>query len=108
MPEEDRKPHPSPFVRWLEEQGSLPALEDAMAEMVRNVAEVGKAGELSMKVKFKPEGEGKMTMTLTHANKLPKADSEPRTFFITEGAKLSRNNPKQRVLTIQPKAQATA
>lgn len=61
----ERQPHPSPFVRWLEEQGCLPPLEDAMVEMIRNVTEVGKAGELSMKIKFRPDGEGKVAMTVT-------------------------------------------
>lgn len=105
MPEQERQPHPSNFVRFLEEHGSLPNLDDAMQEMIRNVAEVGKAGEMAIKVRFKPDGEGKITMTVDHSNKLPKPASEPKTFFITEGAKLSRNNPRQRIMKIPPATQ---
>lgn len=101
-----RPPHPSKFVRWLEEQGCLADLDDKMGELTRTVLEIGRSGEIYLKVKLRPSGDGRIKAVEAVTIKLPQYDREERTFFADEKGELSRNNPKQRVLQMAKPAEA--
>lgn len=107
-----RPPHPSKFVRWLEEQGVLPDLDDQFTELTRTVIEIGRKGEIYLKVALKPSGDGRIKALPAITVKAPQYDREERTFFANEKGELMRNNPKQRnvfkLQSAEPEKPATA
>lgn len=101
-----RPPHPSRFVRFLEESGTLADLDDQIKELTATVAEFGRPGELHIKVKMKSSGDGRLKAVLAPTIKLPQAEREERTFFTDEKGELTRGNPKQRNLLSMPKQES--
>lgn len=99
-----RPPHPSRFVRWLEEQGELPSLDDAFKELTRSVIDVTRKGDLHIKVTMRPAGDGRVKAIVAIKSALPQFDRDERTFFADEKGELMRNNPKQRNVFKLPNA----
>ena len=100
--EQERPPHPSAFVRWLEAQGECGLLDDEMTELVRTVKEINKPGSMTVTVSFRPGQDGRIKAVLKCVKKMPQYDREEKNFFTDEKGQLLRQNPKQRNLQMVP------
>ena len=103
-PTEDAEPRP--FADWLREQRngvSHSELTDALAELIEAVAETGKAGSLTYKIKVAPAGKGSHTVTVGDSvdTNLPQHDRDTSLFFIDRGGRaLTRRDPYQSELPL--------
>lgn len=86
-----------------------------LAEIVDAVKDTRKVGELTIKLKISPNGDGSVKIHEDVKAKVPALSRGDTIFFVTEGGLLSRNDPRQpelpmRVVTTQrqePKAVET-
>lgn len=77
---------------------------DALAELVRAVADTGKGGEIAIRVKLKPAGRGSATIVVDADvdTKIPKPDREVSFFFPTKDGSLTKQDPNQMPLGLRP------
>lgn len=113
MPEETKKPrHASAFVRWLEDQGCLPQLDDEFAQLLKGVRDLGRSGQLSLLVGMKPKGNGRIELQERVSSKHPQPDAVPRTYYVDEdGKSVCTEDPRQKRLpftVVPPKAEQQA
>jgi hypothetical protein len=78
-------------------------LSEALADVAAAVYAAGKLGTLTLTVKIEPavkggSEDGSITMTAVISTKLPKDDTSG-IFYTTEDGTISRNDPRQPVLT---------
>ena len=80
-----------------------------LAEIVEAVKETRKAGELTIKLKISPNGDGSVKVHEDVKAKVPELSRGDTVFFVTSGGILSRNDPRQGDLPLkvvkQPAAQ---
>lgn len=94
-----------PFADFLQQQsgGTLHAeLSDQLHNLIQAVQETGKGGSILLKVEVKPiAGTNGKTLTVTDsvAVKAPKVERPKSIFFVTDDGNLTRNDPRQPVIT---------
>jgi hypothetical protein len=87
-----------PFTAFVQElrRGKVAVeLSEKLAEVVHAVGEHHAPGSLSLTIKFKPDGDGQLTVQETITCKVPEAQRAPSIFFADEDGNLSRNPPGQ-------------
>lgn len=85
-------------LRELRHGAMLDEASEEMAEVVKRVAETGKAGALLIKLTVKPAGRGMVRTVVIEddvTSKLPEPDKEVTVFFPTSDGNLSRSDPSQ-------------
>jgi hypothetical protein len=85
-------------LRELRHGAMLDEASEQMAEVVKRVAETGKAGALLIKLTVKPAGRGAVRTVVIEddvGTKLPEPDKEVTVFFPTSDGNLSRQDPAQ-------------
>lgn len=74
-------------------------LSQQFGELVSKVKETGKGGEITLKIKVKPQGRGgdvdKVIVSDAITVNMPKPERGEDFFWLTEDNELSRNHPKQ-------------
>lgn len=91
---------PRPITDVLREYRNGRAADIAtldLAEVIRAVDATGKAGELTITIKVKPEkgGGSQKTLAIGIKSKVPKADIPEAVFFSDEDGNLHRSDPAQ-------------
>lgn len=81
-------------IRSIDKGRAASELETALAEVAKAVMEFRLKGEISIKLTFKPSGDG-METTMKITPKAPKRELKPAIFFVDEEGKLSRDDPNQ-------------
>jgi len=80
-------------------------LSQQLEELLANVKETGKGGELSLKIKIKPATRGgdvdKVTISDLITLNLPKPERGEDFFWLTDDNDLTRNHPKQASLELR-------
>lgn len=79
----------------LEKGKAASDISDALTELVAACKDVGKKGELSIKLTLRPGGDDTVRFAVEFNAKTPKRDRKETTFFVTEDNQLTRDNPKQ-------------
>lgn len=110
MPEAttDEEAAPRPFAALLHEyrRGELhDELSEHMQVLVAAVVEHGKKGTITLKVEVAPAGKGAGNQLIVSGSvdvKPPKPDASAQFFFADERMNLSRNDPNQTRLDIDP------
>jgi hypothetical protein len=90
-----------PFVdtlREIEFGTLLDELADVQKEVIAAVMETNKSGEIVIKLSYKPEGQGQLTIAADIKQKAPKLPRGKSLFFVTPERNLSRQNPRQQEL----------
>lgn len=84
------------------------AINTRLAEVVDAVMETGKVGELTIRLKFKPNGESSIIVTDEIKSKAPERTRGETLFFTTTGGGLMRQDPRQPDLPLRvvPDAQS--
>ena len=100
-----------PFLQFLTEQrkGGLHLdLTDALAEVVKGVAEHGKQGTLTVSFKIKPVGDGQVQIIDVVKAGVPEGDKAPSIFFTDRKGNVSRKDPNQAELPLREVGEAVA
>jgi hypothetical protein len=93
-----------PFTDWLlvQRRGATNLeLSDALNEVVAAVSELGKKGEIVLKITVKPGGDGMVTVEDEIKLKAPEPDRSASLYFIDEDANLHREDPRQTKLDLR-------
>lgn len=94
-----------PFGAWLQEQrrGNLHSeLSEALAELAHACLEHQSGGEITLKIKAKPNKDGvSLTFTDDIMCKAPKPDRGAAIFFADDRGNLTRNDPRQAELGLR-------
>lgn len=87
----------NPFVQMLEDLNSraLFDLSARMAECVERSQETGKMSTLTVTLKFKPQGQGRMEVTDEIKHSLPEYPRATTLMFATVDGLLQKDDPKQ-------------
>ena len=92
------------FLNNLRDGRAHAELSAQLAELISNVKNVGKGGELVLKIKIKPASRGgdveKVTISDSITTNLPKPERGEDFFYLTEDNELSRNHPRQQSLEL--------
>jgi hypothetical protein len=97
MEDQDTKA-PRPFSAWLQELrrgGAHAEVSKALAEVTAAVNEHQKSGELTLKFKIRPNGDGAVMVSDGIVAKAPEGDRPESMFFADEDGNLSRRDPRQ-------------
>ena len=73
--------------------------DSALKETVQAVMEHNKPGEVTIKIKFKPEGHRQMTVGVDVTNKAPRPSVPTSVFFGDTRGRLHRSDPGQSSLS---------
>ena len=76
-------------------------LNEQLAAVVAGVKITGKAGELSLKLKIKPNGEHQVEITDEIKAKIPEPSRAKTLMFIAEDNSLIRTDPRQTTLPLK-------
>jgi hypothetical protein len=93
-----------PFADVLRELAGGKVYEDLttqLGEVVTAVMETGKAGEVSVKLSIKSNGEGSVRVLADVKQKIPTAVVGETLFFATSSGSLVRNDPRQAELPLR-------
>lgn len=93
-----------PFADVLRELGAGSTYDDLtaqLAEVVEAVTQTRKIGELSIKLKIKPNGEGSVIIADEIKAKIPEPPRGESIFFVTSGGALVRQDPRQADLPLR-------
>lgn len=88
-----------PFTAFLADyqRGTLNSeLGEKLRDVVAEVTEHGKAGELTLRIKVKPAGAnagGQLTVAADVSTKTPQPEPEAQIFFADDRGELHRNDP---------------
>lgn len=93
-------------LRELAGGASYDALGDKLTEIVQAVMEHRKSGELSIKLKVKPNGESSVIITDEIKCKVPEGTRGETLFFATSAGTLVRDDPRQEKLPLRAVPQA--
>lgn len=102
------------FLRTIGElrKGSTASeASDELAKVVREVQRTGKPGEVSLRLKIRPSGDGESVRIEDDVTgKCPRLDRKATSFFTGEDGSLHRDNPNQPEMfqLIEGQAQAAA
>lgn len=87
-----------PFADFLDEhrKGATHAeLSKVLAEVVTAVADTGKKGSITLKIKVKSSGDGMVTIEDEIKSEAPEPDRSASMFFYDELGNVSRHDPSQ-------------
>lgn len=93
-----------PFADILRELGSgntYDELTAKLAEVVEAVTTTRKVGEISIKLKVKPNGDAGVIVADEIKSKVPEASRGETVFFVTSGGSLVRQDPRQQDLPLR-------
>lgn len=93
-----------PFIdtlRDLECGHLLDELSDVQQEVVAAISDTDKAGEITIKLTFKPEGNGQLTIKADIKKKVPQLARGTSLFFVTPDRNLQREDPRQQNLQLR-------
>ncbi|MCR9254757.1 MAG: hypothetical protein NXI16_01525 [Alphaproteobacteria bacterium] len=76
-------------------QSTYQEMGDRLHEVVEGVQETGKVGEITIKLKVKPNAEGSVLVENEIKSKVPEPPRSATHFFTTAGGGLVRNDPNQ-------------
>lgn len=72
-----------------------------LAEVVQAVSATGKTGELTLKLKVKPNGSNSVSIIEQVTAKVPEPPRGATIFFVTEAGDLLRDDPRQAKLPLR-------
>ena len=93
-----------PFIdtlRDIEAGGLLDELSETQHSLVDAIRQTGKGGELTIKLTYKPDGSGQMTIKADVKAKEPILARGTSLFFLTPEGNLTRRDPRQQDLTLR-------
>lgn len=91
-------------LREIRRGAMLDEASEQLAEIVKRVAETGRAGAISLRLTVKPAGRGAVRTVVIEDDvsaKLPEPDKEVTVFFPTADGNLSRQDPTQMSLGLR-------
>jgi len=88
-------------VRELGAGSTYDELTAKLAEVVAAVTETRKIGEISIKLKIKPNGDGSVIIADEIKAKVPEPPRGDSVFFVTSGGSLVRQDPRQQDLPLR-------
>lgn len=98
-----------PFADILRELGGGDTYDDLtarLAEVVEAVTLTRKVGEISIKLKVKPNGDSGVIVADEIKSRVPEATRGDTVFFVTAGGSLVRQDPRQQDLPLRQVAAA--
>ncbi|MBJ2258298.1 hypothetical protein [Pseudomonas psychrophila] len=93
-----------PFIdtlRDIEAGGLLDELSEAQHSLIDAIRLTGKGGELTIKLAYKPDGNGQMTIKADVKAKEPALSRGTSLFFLTPEGNLTRRDPRQQDLPLR-------
>lgn len=100
-----------PFIdtfREIEAGGLLDELTDVQHELIDAIRLTGKGGELTIKLAYKPDGQGQMTIKADVKSKEPALSRGTSLFFLTPEGNLTRRDPRQQEMELRGVPEAPA
>ena len=88
-------------LREVERGVLLDELTDIQHQIVEAVQMTNKQGELTIKLKFKPEGAGQVSIETDYKPKIPQLPRGRSIFFVTPEGNLQRDDPRQKDLELK-------
>ena len=93
-----------PFIdtlRDIEAGGLLDELSETQHSLIDAIRLTGKGGELTIKLAYKPDGNGQMTIKADVKAKEPVLSRGTSLFFLTPEGNLTRRDPRQQDLPLR-------
>ena len=93
-----------PFIdtlRDIEAGGLLDELSETQHSLIDAIRLTGKGGELTIKLAYKPDGNGQMTIKADVKAKEPALSRGTSLFFLTPEGNLTRRDPRQQDLPLR-------
>lgn len=93
-----------PFIdtlRDIEAGGLLDELSETQHSLIDAIRLTGKGGELTIKLAYKPDGNGQMTIKADVKAKEPVLSRGTSLFFLTPEGNLTRRDPRQQDLQLR-------
>ncbi|MCY1282779.1 hypothetical protein D9M68_341840 [compost metagenome] len=93
-----------PFIdtlREIEAGGLLDELTEVQHALVDAIRLTGKGGELTIKLAYKPDGSGQMTIKADVKAKEPALARGTSLFFLTPEGNLTRRDPRQQEMPLR-------
>lgn len=93
-----------PFIdtlRDIESGGLLDELSETQHSLIDAIRLTGKGGELTIKLAYKPDGNGQMTIKADVKAKEPALSRGTSLFFLTPEGNLTRRDPRQQDLPLR-------
>lgn len=93
-----------PFIdtlRDIEAGGLLDELSETQHSLIDAIRLTGKGGELTIKLAYKPDGNGQMTIKADVKAKEPALSRGRSLFFLTPEGNLTRRDPRQQDLPLR-------
>ncbi|WP_339405216.1 hypothetical protein [Pseudomonas helleri] len=93
-----------PFIdtlRDIEAGGLLDELSETQHSLIDAIRLTGKGGELTIKLAYKPDGNGQMTIKADVKAKEPALSRGTSLFFLTPEGNLTRRDPRQQDLALR-------
>jgi len=93
-----------PFIdtlRDIEAGGLLDELSETQHSLIDAIRLTGKGGELMIKLAYKPDGNGQMTIKADVKAKEPALSRGTSLFFLTPEGNLTRRDPRQQDLPLR-------
>lgn len=93
-----------PFIdtlRDIEAGGLLDELSETQHSLIDAIRLTGKGGELTIKLAYKPDGNGQMTIKAHVKAKEPALSRGTSLFFLTPEGNLTRRDPRQQDLPLR-------
>ncbi|MEX3777807.1 hypothetical protein [Pseudomonas sp. MYb118] len=100
-----------PFIdtlRDIEAGGLLDELSETQHSLIDAIRQTGKGGELTIKLIYKPEGSGQMTIKADVKAKEPILARGTSLFFMTPEGNLTRRDPRQQEFPLRSVEDETA
>lgn len=94
-----------PFIdtlREIESGGLLDELTELQHNLVDAIRLAGKGGEINIKLTYKPEGAGQMSIKADVKSKEPQLSRGTSLFFTTPEGNLTRRDPRQQEMNLRP------
>lgn len=85
----------------LENGGLVEELAQAMLEVAAASYNLTKKGEITLKLKFSPNGARKMSILASIAKKVPQEERADSTLFVTEDGQLLAHDPDQKRMDLR-------
>lgn len=93
-----------PFIdtlRDIEAGGLLDELSETQHSLIDAIRLTGKGGDLTIKLAYKPDGNGQMTIKADVKAKEPALSRGTSLFFLTPEGNLTRRDPRQQDLPLR-------
>jgi hypothetical protein len=103
MPSDETK-EVKPFAEWLYEQrrgATHDELSEALNKVTASVVEHNKVGEILLRVKIKPGGDGMVIVEDEIKSKTPEPGRAANIYFVDDNANLQREDPRQTRLPLR-------